>query len=178
MFARGLLHVTSSLKWLVTCHGTNTGTDKLQQLSFSLVGGKKIKNKIFFPALNEGKNKIKHISLDLSTFLQKISVLSLHVGGKNKKNPELPVFFSSTIISSHWRTSSNKEYTECCLGETKNNRKSMRNGLKHIRFHRNLQIPHNGFPASIFVFTFAKWLFFCFKDIFSYTWKIKKLIDR
>ncbi len=39
-----------------------------------------------------------------------------HVGGKNKKNMELPIFFFSLgIIFSRRRTSSTKQYTECRL---------------------------------------------------------------
>ena len=61
---------------------------------FALVGGKKIKNKISYLACIGGKNKkdalklvfyYEKIPYDLSTFLIKISLFFLHVGGKNKK---------------------------------------------------------------------------------------------
>ncbi len=63
---------------------------------FALVGGKKIKNEITFLACIRGKNKKDALQLvfyhenrqsphELSAFLIIISLIFLHVGGKNKK---------------------------------------------------------------------------------------------
>ena len=70
---------------------------------FALVGGNRIKNKISYLARIGGKNKKdalklvfyhenRQIPYDLSTFLIKIPLFFLHVGGKIKKNLNCPFF--------------------------------------------------------------------------------------
>ena len=96
------------LQGIIRRHSVYCLVDELRQGSLCprrRKKNKKIKNELSYLACIGGKNKKdalklvfyhenRQIPYNLCTFIIKISLFFFHVGGKNKKNTELPILFS------------------------------------------------------------------------------------